>query len=207
MTHPSAQSIVSLYRRHAKEWANARNKKLIEKPWLDAFLDLVPQNGQVFDLGCGAGLPVARYVADQGRKVTGVDAAAEMIEHFRRNVPNAHAIVNDMRSLALGSTFDGVIAWDSFFHLTPDDQRAMFGVFSAHVSASGALLFNSGPKHGEAIGSFEGKALYHSSLDEAEYRSLLDAHGFSVAKFALEDKSCGGRTIWLATKSATTQQS
>ena len=28
--------------------------------------------------------------------------------------------------------FDGILAWDSFFHLRPDDQRGMFRVFADH---------------------------------------------------------------------------
>ena len=30
--------------------------------------------------------------------------------------------VADMRSLSLDWVFDGIVAWDSFFHLSPDDQ-------------------------------------------------------------------------------------
>jgi hypothetical protein len=37
-------------------------------------------------------------------------------------------------------TFDGVLAWDSFFHLTPDDQRGMFAVFSVHVAKDATLM-------------------------------------------------------------------
>jgi hypothetical protein len=60
------------------------------------------------------------------------------------------------------------------------------------------LLFTSGPAHGEAIGSFGGEALYHASLDEAEYRALLDANGFDVVDHRIEDPECGGHTVWLA---------
>ena len=40
----------------------------------------------------------------------------------------------DMRRLALGRRFAGLIAWDSFFHLRPQDQRAMFPIFAAHAA-------------------------------------------------------------------------
>jgi hypothetical protein len=59
-------------------------------------------------------------------------------------------------------------------------------------------LFTSGPAHGEAIGSYRGEPLYHGSLDEAEYRMLLDDHGFDVVTHVAEDPGCGGHTVWLA---------
>jgi hypothetical protein len=106
--------------------------------------------------------------------------------------------VADMRTLSLGRTFDGLIAWDSFFHLTPDDQRRMFAVFQNHAAPQAALMFTSGPAHGEAIGTFEGEPLYHASLAPQEYHALLDAHGFRVVRHVAEDPACNGHTVWLA---------
>ena len=103
-----------------------------------------------------------------------------------------------MRELALGRSFDGIIAWDSFFHLCPDDQRRMFPIFRQHARSDAALMFTSGPEHGEEIGSFEGEPLYHASLDAAEYRSLLDQSGFRVVSHVVEDPDCGRHTVWLA---------
>ena len=106
-----------------------------------------------------------------------------------------------MRCLALGRTFDGLIAWDSFFHLRAVDQRTMFPIFTAHAAPGAALMFTSGPAAGEAIGTFHGEALYHASLDPAEYRALLAANGFDVVAHVAEDAECGGHTVWLAQRS------
>ena len=56
-----------------------------------------------------------------------------MISLCRKNFPDQQWIVADMRTLALPRRFDGVMAWDSFFHLNHDDQRRMFPVFRAHA--------------------------------------------------------------------------
>jgi hypothetical protein len=106
--------------------------------------------------------------------------------------------VADMRALRLERRFAGILAWDSFFHLSFDDQRLMFAIFRKHAAARAALMFTSGPAHGEALGTYRGETLCHASLDPAEYRDLLDAHGFEVVAHAIEDASCGGHTIWLA---------
>ena len=59
-------------------------------------------------------------------------------------------------------------------------------------------MFTSGPRDGEAMGTYRGKPLYHASLDPDEYRALLDEHGFHVVSHVLEDPSIGGHTIWPA---------
>jgi hypothetical protein len=104
----------------------------------------------------------------------------------------------DMRTLALNRTFDGILAWDSFFHLTQDDQRRMFPIFTRQAAAGAALMFTSGPSAGERIGSYRGEPLYHASLDSGEYRRLLQDNGFGVVTHVVEDPTCGQHTIWLA---------
>jgi hypothetical protein len=126
-----------------------------------------------------------------------VDASPTLISFCRERFPHRCWQVADMRTLSLGSTFDGLLAWDSFFHLSPDDQRAMFPVFRRHAAPGAALMFTSGPSHGEAIGSYHGEPLYHASLAAEEYRALLQNNGFRVEAHAVEDPHCGGHTIWL----------
>lgn len=193
-----AEQIIGLYRRHAQAWANARGSKLLEKKWLEKFVPLLPARASILDLGCGSGDPIGRYFVQSGYALTGVDSSPELIEIAAKNNPEADCIVADMRKLQLDATFNGILAWNSTFHLTPEDQRLMFPVFAQHASPGAALLFTSGPRHGEAIGEFEGEALYHSSLDGEEYRTLLNRHGFDLIDHVLCDQQCGQHTVWLA---------
>jgi trans-aconitate methyltransferase len=72
--------------------------------------------------------PVAQYLAEQGLHVTGVDSSPTMISLCRKRLPDQEWIVADMRQLALGRRFDGILASDSFFHLDYDDQHRMFAI-------------------------------------------------------------------------------
>jgi hypothetical protein len=121
-----------------------------------------------------------------------------MLSLFRRNLPDQPAVVADMRQLSLRDCYAGLLAWDSFFHLSPRDQRAMFARFRAHAASKATLMFTSGPAEGEAIGEFNGEPLYHGSLSSDEYRSLLEGAGLRVIDHAVEDPTCGYRTVWLA---------
>lgn len=204
-TASPADRIIDLYQRHADAWARDRGKQLFEKPWLDRFLAPLPAGARILDIGCGSAEPIGRYFIENGCSVTGVDAAPALIDLCRGRYPAGEWIVADMRKLSLGRTFDGVIAWDSFFHLCPDDQRRMFPIFADHATPGATLMFTSGPRHGEAIGAYRGEPLYHSSLDAEEYRALLDANGFAVLSHVVEDPACGRHTIWLAQRGTTSR--
>lgn len=195
-----AERIVGLYERHALEWAGDRSRQtqFFEKAWLDRLAALVPPGGTVLDLGCGFGKPMAAYLIGRGFDICGVDSSPTMISLCRRDFPERQWIVADMRALALERRFAAIMAWDSFFHLAPDDQRLMFPIFRAHSAPGAPLLFTSGPRYGEAIGSLHGEPLYHASLDPTEYRALLAANEFAVIAERMEDPECGGHSVWLA---------
>ena len=194
-----AAAIIGLYGRHAEAWARDRGEALdVERGWIDRFSALLPAGGAVLDLGCGSGMPIAGHLVGRGFQLTGVDTSPGLLAMARARFPDQAWIEADMRSLALGRRFDGILAWDSLFHLGHDDQRGMFPVLGAHAAPGAALLFTSGPAHGVAMGSYQGEPLFHASLDPAEYRALLAAQGFAVLDHVAEDPACGGHTVWLA---------
>jgi SAM-dependent methyltransferase len=197
-----ANAIVDLYERHATSWAKDRGTKLLEKPWLDRFRALLPPRAPILDIGCGCAQPIATYLLAQGHPVTGIDSSPAMIAIAKSNAPAATLHVSDMRTLALPQTFAGLIAWDSFFHLSHTDQRRMFPIFCHHAAPNAALMFTTGTHRGTAIGAYNGETLYHASLNAAEYHALLAEHGFEVVRHVVEDPECS-RTVWLAQRVST----
>ena len=196
-----ASDVIPTYERVGQLWAKTRNRSLMEKQWLDRFLTAAPRASglvRVLDLGCGSGHPFATYLAERGAALTGVDATDTMTGLYAKNLPDAEVVKADMRSLNLDQRFDGVLAWNSFFHLSADDQRGMLATFAAHCAARATLMFTTGHIAGEAIGTVADAPIYHASLDPAEYRELLAAHGFTILRYTPEDPTCGQHTIWLA---------
>ncbi len=150
-----SDDVIALHERHARHYDADRDRSLsVERGWLDRFVSLLPARGTILDVGCGHGEPIARYLIDNGFEVTGVDSSPSMIARCRERFPDHEWFVADMRRLALGETFQGLIAWDSFFFLAHDEQRAMFPIFNDHAEPGAALLFTSGTSHGERIGSY-----------------------------------------------------
>lgn len=191
--------IAALYERHAHHYDMDRNRNLrVESGWLNRFVSLLQADQSVLDIGCGHGEPIGRYLVEAGFSVTGIDTSPTLISLCRERFPRHEWLVADMRTLDLGKSYQGLLAWDSFFHLSPEDQRRMFPVFRKHAAPGAALLFTSGTSHGERIGSYRGEPLYHGSLSPAEYSELLALNGFHVRAHIVEDPDCGFHTVWLA---------
>jgi cyclopropane fatty-acyl-phospholipid synthase-like methyltransferase len=175
-----------------------QTRDLAEKKYLDSVLSYLKPGGRILDLGCGTGVPIAKFFIGHGMNITGVDGSSKMIGFCMERFPAMEWHEADMRTLDLGRTFNAVIAWDSFFHLTHAYQRKMFSIFQKHIVLGGILLFTSGHYEGEVISTMDGQDFYHASLDPEEYRTLLTHHGFKVLLHTVKDEECGEHTVWVA---------
>lgn len=195
-----AEAVIGTYERQAGYFDATRSQALIERGWLARFAALLPEGGRVLDLGCGTGRPIAAWLAAEGFRVTGLDAAKAMIALARHHAPEGDWRVGDMRGLDLGITFDGILSWDAFFHLTREAQRALLPRIARHLAPGGALLLTVGPEDSEVIGRVGPEAVYHASLAPGDYAARLAAEGLRVVDFRAEDPDCDRHTVLLARK-------
>lgn len=190
----------SVYEKHAAAWDAKRGRSLFEKAWLDRLLARTSPGDTILDVGCGAGEPIARYIMEQDRHVCGIDFAEPMLAIARQRFPEARWIQADMRSFDLGESFGGVVAWDSFFHLPPDDQRSVIPRLAGYLAPGGGLLVTIGPSESELVGTVEGDPVYHASLSIDDYEVRFRQAGLEVAEFVAEDRDCAGHSVLLAVR-------
>ena len=194
------ESTREIYDDVAAQYDADRSRAMFEARWLARFTACLPKGGHVLDLGCGTGEPIARWFLAEGFKVTGVDFSDAMLAIARDRWPNGDWRVADMRSLDLGTEFDGLIAWNSFFHLTQDEQRACLPRLAAHVKPGGSLMVTVGWGAGETTGTVAGRTVFHASLSPAEYVTLLEDCGMRLTGFLAEDPECASHTVLMARK-------
>jgi SAM-dependent methyltransferase len=97
----------------------------------------------VLDLGCGAGVPATRWLAERGFVVTGVDFSAKQLELARSNLPAGTFIKADMTELAFTpETFDAVVAFSSIIHIPREDQPALLESIHRWLKPGGYFLAN-----------------------------------------------------------------
>ena len=190
----------SIYVENAKEYDEQRDKSLFEKIYLEKFLSHLPENSSLLDLGCGAGEPIAKFLIENGHKVTGFDYSAPMLDLARSRFPTHEWIQGDMRQLGLEKKYDGIVSWGAFFHLNIKEQRQALPQVLSALKENGVVMITVGHDEGEVLGKVNGKDVYHSSLSKKEYTQILNDHDCEVLEFNLQDLECHGFSIFLAKK-------
>jgi SAM-dependent methyltransferase len=102
---------------------------------------LLPRDAAVLDLGCGAGVPVTRWLSDKGFAVTGVDVSARQLELARTYVPEATFIKADMTEVTFPpGSLDAVVAFYSIIHLPRTEHPALLGRIHRWLRPEGIFL-------------------------------------------------------------------
>ena len=108
---------------------------------LEDLASLLPPEAAVLDLGCGAGVPVTRWLADRGFAITGVDVSARQLELACANVPEGTFLKADMTEVVFEpETFDAVVAFHSIIHVPRTEHPALLKSIHRWLEPGGALL-------------------------------------------------------------------
>jgi 2-polyprenyl-3-methyl-5-hydroxy-6-metoxy-1,4-benzoquinol methylase len=108
---------------------------------LEDLASLLPSEAAVLDLGCGAGVPVTRWLADRGFAVTGVDVSAKQLELARTNIPEGTFLKADMTEVTFApESFDAVVAFHSIIHVPRTEHPTLLESIHRWLEPGGALL-------------------------------------------------------------------
>jgi len=187
------------YNRIAQVYHNQRDKFKNDN-LLRSFVSLLPPGGELLDVGCGAGIPVVRFLVNAGFRVTGVDISFSMLELARAHVPEARFMKMDMRRLGFRvSSFDGISAFYSLFHVPRAVQFQVLASFHRLLRPDGILLFCSGAHAWEGVETFHGAQMFWSHPErEVTRKRVIDA-GFDV--IVSEVREYGGeKQYWIMAK-------
>jgi ubiquinone/menaquinone biosynthesis C-methylase UbiE len=135
------RTVESGYDRMAEQYLATRDP--YDPLALTALEDLtsLPTGAAVLDLGCGAGVPVTRWLADRGFTVTGVDVSARQLELARTNVPDGTFLKADMTKLAFApESLDAVVAFHSIIHVPRAEHPALLADIHRCLKPEGLFL-------------------------------------------------------------------
>jgi cyclopropane fatty-acyl-phospholipid synthase-like methyltransferase len=143
------------------------------------WVQTLPSDSSVLDLGCGTGIPVSRILIDHGMKVYGIDASPSMVKAFQRNFPRTPILCEAVEdSSFFDRKFDAIIAWGLLFLLPEKTQEIVIQKAANALAAGGRLLFTATYKKNEWNDAMTQQSSI--SLGAERYRELLTASGLSV---------------------------
>lgn len=151
--------------------------------FLTDFMELLPAGGSVLDLGCGAGVPSTRRLAETFT-VTGADISGVQIGLAREHVPGARFVCADVLDLVLpDASFDGVAAFYSISHIPREEHPRVFSLVRRWLRPGGVFVASLGA--GDIAGwtgEWLGVPMFFSSHDAVTNRRLLAGAGLEVAQ-------------------------
>ncbi len=147
-------------------------------------LGVLPEGSAVLDLGCGAGVPIARALSERYR-VTGVDISEAMVRLAEVNVPEARFELGDVSGLVLAeNAYDAVVAIFMLFHLPRDEHGRLFERVWAWLRPGGYFLVSLTKDRTEPYikHDFFGNDMYWSKLSFSDTMELLEGVGFEIVR-------------------------
>lgn len=170
-------------------------------------LDALPQGAAVLELGCGAGVPTTRRLAERFA-VTGVDISARQIALARANVPGATFLHADMTALEFPpASFDAVCAFYAITHVPREEHGALLRKIVIWLRPGGrfAASFSNGGASDGVEDDFLGAPMYFSGYDGEENARLVRKAGLAIVSAAPEtDEEFGRPTtfLWIVARKA-----
>jgi 2-polyprenyl-3-methyl-5-hydroxy-6-metoxy-1,4-benzoquinol methylase len=181
-------------------------RSAVRDHWLGQLIALLPQSARVLDLGCGAGIPVARELATRGFQVVGIDGSARQVQLARGNVPTAEFLQADMTAVQFASaSFDAVSAFYSITHIPRNEHAGLLRRIATWLPPRGVFVASLGA--GQLCdwrGDWLGVEMFFSHFGAETNEQLLRDAGFAIEQAELvEQDNEDARFLWIVARVAT----
>ena len=144
--------------------------------YLDELDRRLDDNAKVLELGCGAGVPSTRKLAER-HDVLGVDLSQQQLDLARANVPGARFEKADMTALDFpDGRFDAVAAFYSILHVPRAEQPALIANIARWLKPGGLFLASLGVGTPDVTEDWLGVEMFFGSNTPARNRELLAQH-------------------------------
>lgn len=132
------------------------------------FIELLPENAEVLDLGCGSGRDTVT-LSENGFYVTAMDGSEEMCRLAEVHT-DQDVLCMTYEEMDFDEVFDGIWACASLVHLTEDEMKRVLKKLVCALQKGGVLYFS--VHKGERDGMYNGR--YFRDYTKREILALLE---------------------------------
>jgi len=167
--------------------------------WVDGLAQLMEPGARVLDLGCGAGVPATKLLAERNFDVLGIDISAVQIERARRLVPKARFVQADMVTWEHEpASFDAVVSFYALIHVPLQDQRTLLPKIRGWLRPAGYLLAIVGAERWTGVEDYFGAPMFWDHADRATYLAWLTDAGLAPIWDRFVPEGSVGHTLVMA---------
>ena len=166
----------------ASEYLKTRREDSEDVLLLQELVVRLPKGAEVLDAGCGAGVPVTRFLS-RYFNVTGVDFSEGQVRLARQLVPEARFLCQDMTELSFSDDcFDAVCSYYAIIHIPREEHQRLLLDFHRMLKPGGLMLvcLGAGDVSGGTEDDYLGVPMYWSHYDADTNIELLQKTGFQV---------------------------
>ncbi|MDY4669297.1 MAG: methyltransferase domain-containing protein [Oliverpabstia sp.] len=135
---------------------------------IEPFMELLPENAEVLDLGCGSGRDTIT-LEERGFYVTAMDGSEEMCKLAEVNI-DQEVLQMTYEEMDFDDVFDGIWACASLVHLTDEEMRDVMKKLILALKMDGILYFS--VHKGDRDGIYNGR--YFRDYSKKELNGLLE---------------------------------
>ncbi|NPD88688.1 MAG: class I SAM-dependent methyltransferase [Asgard group archaeon] len=188
------------YNKIALKYHSERNKfeSIVE---LKQFTNLLIPGAKLLDVGCGAGVPVTKYLVDEGFSVTGIDISEKMLSLAKKHVPKGEFFKIDMSEMDFpDDTFDGIVSFYAIIHLPREKHAPLFKKFQKILKSGGLMMIVLGSDEWEVIDDYFGAKMFWSQHSTEQSIELVKDAGFEIISEEVLERG-GEQHYWILAKS------
>lgn len=164
------------YDKVAEWWNNELQNSNYGLKQIQRAIKYSKKKSHVLDVGCGSGGRIIRELQKHKFQIHGIDVSNNMLALFSQNHPDISIECADILNWKTEKKFDLIIAWDSIFHLTMENQFIAIKKLCGFLQKEGVLIYT----FGDAVGNKEdysfsdenGKQKGNLSNDKFGYGSI-----------------------------------
>jgi ubiquinone/menaquinone biosynthesis C-methylase UbiE len=188
------------YNSIADKYLPSRSEDSEDIQLLKELVERLPKGAKVLDAGCGAGIPVTRYLS-RFFEVTGIDFSDEQIRMARQLVPEAHFLCQDITQLTLAeNSYDAICSYYAIIHIPRREHQTLLQNFYRILKPSGWVLLCLGAGDLEKdVHEYHGARMYWSHYDADTNLNLVKECGFDLiwSKIVADSTSEGASHLFV----------